>query len=307
MGTQGTLAKKLGHILVPLVTPFRRDNGDVNYEEMEKLVDHVITRKFCDSLIVTGTTGEFNTQLYEERVELYRVVKKAAAGRVPLIAGTGAASAREAVRLTQAAEKIGYEVVMVVGPYFCKPIQEGVYRYFEAVAKSVEIPIMLYNIPILTGVNIAPATVARLAKIKNIKGIKDEAGINPTQMTEYALVTPDDFTIYNGDDIMVLCGLAQGAAGVISGGSHLIGDKMRQMIGFFLAGENEKAREIHMALDPLFKSMAPGEHTLPTPLLRAALEMAGHPVGPPRLPLVESTPEEKEVVRKHLVRLGIIQ
>jgi len=301
-----TLAEKLGHILIPLVTPFKRDNGDVNYEVMEKLVDHLITKRFCDSLIVTGTTGEFNTLTPEERIELFKVVKKAANSRVPLIAGTGAASAREAIGLTQAAEKMGYEVAMVVGPYYCKPIQEGVYQYFKSVADSVSIPIMMYNIPILTGVNVAPSTVARLCEIKNVKGIKDEAGINPTQMTDYRLVTPDDFTIYNGDDIMVLCGLAQGAAGVVSGGSHVIGDKMRAMIDFFLSGRNDKAREIHLALHPFFKSMAPGEHTLPTPLLRAAIEMTGIPVGPPRLPLLEHTPEDKEAVRKHLVRLGVI-
>jgi 4-hydroxy-tetrahydrodipicolinate synthase len=165
---------------------------------------------------------------------------------------------------------------------------------------------MLYNIPLFTGVNMAPATVARLADLENVKGIKDEAGVNPTQMTEYARVTPEDFTIYNGDDIMVLCGLAQGAAGVVTGGSHLIGSQMKDMIRLFLDGQVDKAREIHNALDPFFKALAPHGRVNPIPILKAALEIAGHAVGPPRLPLSKATSEETESIKKHLVRLGII-
>ncbi len=165
---------------------------------------------------------------------------------------------------------------------------------------------MLYNIPLFTGVNMAPATVARLADLENVKGVKDEAGVNPTQMTEYARVTPEDFTIYNGDDIMVLCGLAQGAAGVVTGGSHLIGSQMKDMVRLFLDGQVDKARKIHNALDPFFKALAPHGRVNPIPILKAALEIAGHAVGPPRLPLSKATSEETESIKKHLVRLGII-
>jgi 4-hydroxy-tetrahydrodipicolinate synthase len=167
---------------------------------------------------------------------------------------------------------------------------------------------MLYNIPLFTGVNINPDTVGRLAvDCKNILGVKDEAGLNPTQMTEYARATPEGFTIYDGDDIMVLCGLAQGAVGVVSGGSHVIGDKMRQMIELFLAGKIKEAEKIHKALDAFFKAFTPTGGVNPIPALRAAIELTGVRVGPPRLPLAESTEEEKERVRKQLVNLGVIK
>lgn len=300
-----TLGETLGRIVIPMMTPFK-DNGDINFAEAERLADFLISRKFCDSIVVAGTTGEFNTLEHEERIELFRVVKKAAAGRIPLVAGTGAGSAREAVKFTKAAEQLGYDCAMVVSPYYCKPTQDGIYDYFAAVAASVDLPIMLYNIPIFTGMNVEPETVRRLAQIKNIRGIKDEAGINPVQMTDYRLLVPDDFTIYNGDDIMVLCGLVQGAAGVISGFSHLAGDQMRAMINHFLAGEIEEARKYHMAFHPFLKDLAANSRINPVPILRAAVELAGHPIGRARLPLDEATEAEKNLAKRHLQRLGIL-
>ena len=208
---------------------------------------------------------------------------------------------------TDAIDSMSYNVAMVVAPYYCKPSSEGIYEFFAAVAKSVSMDIMLYNIPLFTGVNVEPELVSRLVNdFGNIKGVKDEAGINPTQMTQYALVTPEDFTVYNGDDLMVLCGLVQGAAGVISGGAHLIGDKIREMINFFLNGHNESALKIHNELDPFYRALTPNGRINPNPMLKAALDIAGHPVGRPRLPLNEATPKEKENIKKHLVRLGVI-
>lgn len=299
------LGEMLKHIIVPLVTPFTRDTQEVDFKATEKLIEHLISKNYCDSILVAGTTGEFNTLLYDERIELFKFVKKIVAGRRPLVAGTGAASTKETVSLTKKAEELGYDAAMVVAPYYCKPTQEGIYMHFKTIAQSTSLPIMLYNIPLFTGVNIDPSTVGRLAEIKNILGIKDEAGINPTQMTEYARVTPDHFTIYNGDDIMVLCGMVQGAAGVVSGGSHVIGDKMRNMIDLFLAGKVKEAEKIHKALDPLFKSWVPVGGVNPIPGLKAAIELMGIKVGPPRLPLVESTKEEKELIKKQLMRLGL--
>lgn len=302
-----TLKEELGYIIIPMVTPFDEESGEVNLKEAANMANYIVEKKYCDSIAVTGTTGEFNTMSVEERIAMYKVVYDAVSDRVPLVAGAGAASVRDAVKLSQEAEKIGYKVVMVVAPYYCKPSSEGIYKFFAAVAKSVSIDVMLYNIPLFTGVNVEPELVARLVNdFGNIKGIKDEAGINPTQMTQYALATPEDFTVYNGDDLMVLCGLVQGSAGVISGGSHLIGDKMREMVNFFLNGENENALKIHNELDPFFRALAPNGRINPNPVLKAALEIAGHRVGPPRLPLNAATPEEKENIKKHLVRLGVI-
>ena len=300
------LGEMLKHIIVPLVTPFTRDAQEIDFKVTEKLIEHLISKNYCDSILVAGTTGEFNTLLYDERVELFKFVKKVVAGRRPLLAGTGAASTKETVSLTKKAEGLGYDAAMVVAPYYCKPTQEGIYMHFKTVAQSTSLPIMLYNIPLFTGVNIDPPTVGRLAEFKNILGIKDETGINPTQMTEYARVTPDHFTIYNGDDIMVLCGMVQGAAGVVSGGSHVIGDKMRNMIELFLAGKVKEAEKIHRALDPFFRSLGPVGGVNPIPGLKVAIELMGIPVGPPRLPLVESTKDEKELIKKQLMRLGVI-
>ncbi len=304
-----TLGEKFGCIVIPLATPFTDDDKqDVNFDAAAALTDHVIKRNYCDSLVVAGTSGEFNTLTMEEKFKLFQVVKDAAAGRVPLMAGACASATRDATRLAQEAERLGYDAVMVVGPYYCRPTQEGVYRHLAAVARATMLPVMLYNIPIFTGLNIEKETVARLAAdYQNVVGIKDEAGINPTQMTEYARVTPDSFTLYNGDDIMVLCGMAQGVAGVVSGASHIIGTQMRTMINRFLAGDLQGALEIHMSLDPLFKAFCSNGRINPIPLWKAAMNLCGLKVGPPRLPLTPATSEEIEIMREHLLRLGILE
>ena len=302
------LGRKLGRIVIPLATPFTDDGRqDVNYDAAAALADHCIAKKLCDSLIVAGTSGEFNALSFEERLELFKVVKAAAGGRVPLVGGACSNSTREAVALALAAERLGFDAVMALGPCYCKPTQEGVFRHFAAIAEAVKLPVMLYNIPIFTGMNVEKETVARLAETyPHIVGIKDEAGINPTQMTEFARVTPPDFTVYNGDDIMVLCGLAQGAAGVVSGGSILIGAQMRDMINRFLAGDVGGALDIHRTLDPLFKAFGSNGRINPIPLWKAAMNLCGLKVGAPRLPLAPATAEEIEIMRGQLVRLGLL-
>ena len=299
------LADKLGHVLTPMVTPFS-NSGDVNYDEAEKLADYLISRDYCDSIIIAGTTGEFYALSSKERIELFAVVKNAVNGRVPVVAGAGSAYAGEVVNLVKEAEKLNYEVAMVTAPFYCMPSQGGVYQFYKKVAESTSMQILLYNIPLFAGVNIDPETVSRLAGIKNITGIKEESGINPTQITDYALATPEEFTVYNGDDIMVLCSMVQGAAGVISGGSHLIGDKIKKMIDLFLSGQNQKALKIHRLIYPLFKAFGQNGRINPVPILRAAMEIAGHRVGSARLPLDTATQEEREIIKQHLIRLGVI-
>ena len=302
-----TLGNKLGHIVIPLATPFKETTQDLDLDAAAALVDHVITNKLCDSLIVGGTSGEFNALSLDERRELFRAVKEAAAGRVPLVGGACSSSTREAVELARLSERLGFDAIMALGPCYCKPTQEGVYRHFKAIAQATSLPVMLYNIPIFTGLNVEKETVARLAAdVPNVVGIKDEAGINPTQMTEFLRVTPPGFTVYNGDDIMVLCGLAQGASGVVSGASHLIGRQMREMINTFLSGDITGARKIHMALDPLFKDFCQNGRTNGIPIWKAAMNLCGLKVGPPRLPLAPATEAETEVIRGHLVRLEIL-
>ena len=300
------LSDRLGEIIVPMVTPFRRSDAKVDLAVVEELVEHLVSKNYCDTIMAAGTTGEFSTLSFEERIELFRVVKSANSGRKTIAAGTGAASTWETVKITQKAEDLGYEFAMVVAPYYCRPDQEGIYQHFKTVAENTRLQILLYNIPLFTGVNIDPPTVGRLSQIQNIAGIKEEAGLNPTQMTEYRLAADSIFTVYDGDDIMVLCGLVQGASGVVSGGSHLIGDKMREMIRAFKSGDQNLALKVHCELDPFFKSLSPPEGVNPIPGLKAAIEMAGIPVGPPRLPLSAVSDKHREKIKEQIRRLGVI-
>lgn len=198
--------EKYGQILLPLITPYNEDES-INYENYAKLIDYVIENDLCDSLIVTGTTGEASLCTFEERVKLFQTAVKAAAGRKPVIAGTGCASTQETIALTNEAVKAGIETVLVVCPFYNKPTQEGIYLHYKKLAENTTAKIVLYNIPIFVGVNMEAETVGRLVAFPNIVGVKDEAGINPTQVTDFFLATKDvdpDFAIYNGDDIMLL-------------------------------------------------------------------------------------------------------
>jgi len=292
-------------VLIPLITPFKPD-GAVDSETLVDLAKMVVDRNLCDSIIVSGTTGEFPALTFEERADLFRLVREAVGDRVPLIAGTGAASTRETIALTRVAEQAGYTVAMVVAPFYQKPTQEGIYLHYKAVAEATRLPIMLYNIPLFTGVNINPETLGALARIPNIRAIKEEAGINPTQASEYARVIPSDFAVYCGDDTMVLQVLAQGGVGVVSGGSLLIGARMKEMIAAYFRGDNATAQALHLQMYELFRAFNQNGRVNPIPLLRSALSIAWREVGPPRLPLLPGTEAEKAELRRILVQLGLV-
>ena len=291
-----TLAEIMGRVSVPLVTPFH-DNEDVNHEALAQLVDFVITRGFADSIIVTGTTGEFYSLTDDERIEVWKTVKTAAAGRVPLVAGVGAASTRRAVYFTGIADKMGFDVAMCVLPFYSKPTQEGVLRHYRAVAAATSLPVLIYNIPLFTGINMEPETLEELAQVPNIRGIKEEAGIQPTQATAFALRTADDFSIYCGDDTMVLQVLPQRGVGVVSGGSQAIGDWMKGQIQAYYAGDNAKASQIYFRMAPFFASLNQNGRINPIPILRGAIErVSGIKIGSPRSPQVPATAAELAVM-----------
>jgi len=247
---------------------------------------------------------------FEERVKLFEVIKDAVGNKIPLMAGVGCASTMETMALAKKAEEIGFEIMMVVSPYYSKPTQKELYHHFKKVAESVNIQMMLYNIPIFTGVNINPETVAQLSKIENIIAIKEEAELNPKQMTEFINITPEDFIIYCGDDTMILEAFAQGGAkrigGIISGASHLIGVQLRNMINMFLEGKVEEAAKIQQKYLPLFKIMGQNGRTNPCSLLKEAMKMVGYHAGIPRLPLTPGTKEEIEKIRMVMKGLTII-
>lgn len=298
-----------GKILIPMVTPFDEDQS-VNYEKAVRLAEFIIANKKGDSLILSGTTGEFHTMTFDERVRLFEVMKEKVGNRIPLVAGVGAASTLETVKLARKAEELGYEVVMIVSPYYTKPNQQELYAHFAKVAESVSLNIMLYNIPIFTGVNVDPPTVARLAEIPNVVAIKEEAELNPKQITGFLNATPEDFIIYCGDDTMILEAYAQGGperiGGVISGASHVIGHLIREMIDTFLAGKIAEAARMQRRIYPLLRIMGQNSRTNPVCLWKEAIKLYGIDAGLPRLPLSRGTKEEVENVRKVMKSLNLI-
>lgn len=298
---------KYGRILIPLITPYD-DNQDVDYGRYAELVDYVIKNNLGDSIIVTGTTGEASLLTFDERAKLMETAVKAAAGRVPVIAGTGCASTKETIALTNRAVALGIKTCLVVCPFYNKPTQEGLYLHFKTLAENTSADIMLYNIPIFVGVNMESETVRRLAAIKNIVGIKDEAGVNPTQVTDFFLATADvdpDFAIYNGDDVMLLPTIVQGAMGLVSGGSQIFGHEIRAIFDAFAAGENEKAKELFVPIYRFCKSTGQNGRILPNSILRPAIEaVSGIKLGAARLPLAPATEEEMQVTLGILREIG---
>lgn len=302
-----TFVEKYGKILLPLITPYK-ENEEVDYEKYAELIEYLIKNDLCDSLIVTGTTGEASLLTFDERVKLMQTAVKASAGRKPVIAGTGCASTKETIALTKEAEKLGIELCLVVCPFYNKPTQEGLYLHYKALAESTSCKIMLYNIPIFVGVNLEPETVGRLAAIENIVAVKDEAGVNPTQVTDFILAAravDPDFAVYNGDDVMLLPTIIQGAQGIVSGGCHIFGHEVRAIFDAFEKGENEKAKTLFVDLYRFCKSTGQNGRILPNSILRPAIEaVTGIKLGNARLPLAPPTEEEMAVTLGILKEVG---
>ena len=298
---------KYGQILLPLITPYG-EGEEVNYEAYTELIHYLIEKDLCDSLIVTGTTGEASLLTFDERVKLMETAVKAADGRKPVIAGTGCASTKETIALTKEAEKLGIETCLIVCPVYNKPTQEGIYQHFKSIAEYTTCNILLYNIPIFVGVNIEAETVSRLAEIPNIVGIKDEAGINPTQVTDFFLATEKidpEFAIYNGDDVMLLPTIVQGAMGLVSGGAHIFGHEIRKIFECFAEGKNEEAKELFIPLYRFCKTTGQNGRILPNSIMRPAVELVtGIKLGPARSPLAPATDEEMAVTIKVLKEIG---
>ncbi len=298
-----------GRILLPLVTPFDC-NEEVDYKKYIQLIEYVIAKKYCDSLIVTGTTGEFNTLTVDERARLLETALRAAAGKVPVIAGVGCASTRETVALAQKAERIGADCIMIVAPFYCKPTQDAIYEHFRIVHDATNIPILLYNIPIFTGINMEPALVGRLAALPRVVGIKDEAGLNPIQITDYYLATKSvkpDFLLFNGDDLMLMPTIPQGAVGIVSGGAHLVGDRIRKVFELYETGKNTEAMEVYRDIFRLFRGFGVNGRVHPNPMLRAAIEVVtGIEIGPPRRPLDPITDGERKFLMGLLKEVNLI-
>ena len=288
-----------GRLITAMVTPFDEDLN-IDFNRLENLIEHLITTG-TDTLLVTGTTGESPTLSDEEKLQLFKTSKEISGGRAKIMAGTGSNSTKHSIELSQKAEKIGVDGLLLVSPYYNKPTQEGLYQHFKAIAENIDIPVVLYNVPGRTGVTLEPETIAHLAQIKNIVGVK-EAGGNLDKTSRTRVFAPD-LTVYSGDDSLTLPMLAIGAKGVISVASHIVGSEIKEMIMSFENGDIKRAEEIHLKLFDIFKALFVITNPIP---VKAALNMVGIPVGGLRLPLVSADEKTMTILEKVLKNLGKI-
>ncbi len=294
--------RSFGKVITAMVTPFDKE-GNVNYPVVEQLATYLVNNG-SDSLVVCGTTGESPTLSWSEKSKLFQIVKETVGTRAKVIAGTGANSTVHAIEMTQEISKMGLDGSLQVVPYYNKPPQEGLYQHFKKIAQSVsDLPIILYNVPGRTGQNLSSETIAKLAEIENIIGIK-EASSNLEQVYAIRLMTDPSFLIYAGDDCSTLPFLTAGGMGVISVASHLVGLEIQKMIQAFNKSQETQASEINLKLFPLFKVLFCTTNPIP---IKAALNLQGWLVGGVRLPLVEISKVLKEEIKLVLEELMLIK
>ncbi|WP_345238880.1 4-hydroxy-tetrahydrodipicolinate synthase [Pontibacillus salipaludis] len=283
-----------GNVLTAMVTPF--DNrGNLDLDKTTQLVNYLIENG-SDGLVIAGTTGESPTLTSEEKIALCKHVVSVVDNRVPVIAGTGSNNTHATIELTKKAEQTGVDGIMLVTPYYNKPSQEGLYQHFSTIAKETSLPIMLYNIPGRSVVNIDVDTITRLSKIENIVSVKDASG-DLDAMTELISNTDEGFSVYSGEDSLTLPSVAVGANGIVSVSAHVIGNEMQEMIRELREGDSRKAAKLHQEILPVMNAcfMAPS----PTPV-KTALQMKGLDVGGVRLPLIPLSAEERSTLSKAL-------
>jgi 4-hydroxy-tetrahydrodipicolinate synthase len=286
-----------GRVSTAMVTPFDK-KGHIDFAKTTQLINYLIENG-TDSLVVAGTTGESPTLSKEEKLALFTHVVKIADGRVPVIAGTGSNNTYASIELTKKAEQLGVDAIMLVAPYYNKPNQEGLYQHFKTIAESTSLPVMVYNIPGRSAVNILPETIVRLSKIPNIVAVKEASG-DLSAMTHIIANTDDDFQLYSGDDGITIPVLSIGGVGVVSVASHIIGNEMQEMVKSYLAGENEKAAKLHQQLLPIIQ----GLFSAPSPVpVKTALQVKGMGVGSVRLPLVPLTEQERKELTNLLTNI----
>ncbi len=278
-----------GEVITAMVTPFDAKR-EIDFNKVEELTDYLV-KHGSDTLLVAGTTGEGPTLTHEEEFELLSTIKRANEFRAKVIMNAGSNSTETAVKSAKWAEKEEVDGILSVVPYYNKPSQEGMIAHFSAIAEATSLPIIIYNIPGRTGVNMKPETVAKLAnKYDNIAGIKQSFG-DMDAVTELKMLCPDDFSIYSGDDSLTLPMLSLGVRGVVSVASHLFGVEMKSMIRNFKTGDVKAALNMHRKLYPAFKKLFMAPNPVP---VKAALAHTGICSDYVRRPLVELTPDEKE-------------
>ena len=287
-------------VLTALVTPFR--DGAIDEAALRNLVDLQIEAG-VDGLVPCGSTGESATLSHAEHRRAVEIVVQAARGRVPIVAGTGSNSTREAIELTQHAKAAGADGALLISPYYNKPTQEGIFLHYAEVARATSFPLLAYNIPGRTASNILPATIARMADVPQIVGVKEASG-DVGQIAEVIARCPEDFAVLAGDDAMTLPLLALGGRGVIATTANVAPSAMVQMIRAFRAGDVVEARRIHFRLLPLFQVLFCETNPIPVKAALVLMGLCGPEIRLPLTPLSEAHRERLQVVLKELGLLG---
>ncbi len=286
--------------IVAIVTPFIND--ELDEQGLIDLIEFQIEGG-THGIVPCGTTGESATLDFDEHKRVIELTVKTVNGRVPVIAGTGANNTKEAIELTQSAKASGADAVLSVTPYYNKPSQEGLYQHFKAIAEGVDIPMFLYNVPSRTSINMLPATVARLAQLKNIIGVKEASG-SLQQISEVVRQCPDDFIVLSGDDFTSMPTVFVGGKGVISVTSNVHPRGMADLMEAALAGDIKKANEVHYSLFPLMTSMFSAPNPVPA---KKGVELMGKiKDGLPRLPLTGIDDKALEVVTGAMKDAGLL-
>ncbi|AOT68828.1 4-hydroxy-tetrahydrodipicolinate synthase [Geosporobacter ferrireducens] len=285
---------------VALVTPFQE--GKINYPKTEELLNwHV--EQGTDAIIVCGTTGESSTMSDEEQKEAIRFVVEKINGRIPVIAGTGSNCTSHAVEMSKYAESVGADGLLVITPYYNKATQKGLITHFTTIADAVNIPIIIYNVPGRTGLNISPATLAALAKHPNIQGVKEASG-NISQVAEIARLVPEDFYIYSGNDDMIVPLMSLRGSGVISVVANVAPKDTHDMVQKFIDGDIAGACALQLAMKPLIDALFIEVNPIP---VKAAMNLMGYAVGDLRLPLTEMESANLQILKSRMQEYGLIK
>jgi len=285
-------------VMTALVTPFD-ENGAIDEEALRAHIDRQIEAG-VDALVPAGTTGEAATLNMDEHKRVIRLTVEQAAGRVPVIAGTGSNNTEESIELTRAASELGADAALLISPYYVKPSQEGIYQHYRAVAEAVHLPQILYNVPGRTRSNMLPETVGRLSRIANIVGLKD-ATADMAQLTRTMLASEGRIEFYSGDDATVLPLMALGGVGVISVVSNVVPATMKRLVAAMREGKLDAANALHRQLLPLTDAMFVESNPVP---VKGACAMLGWMRGTLRLPLVPMNEASCQVVRQAMQAFG---
>lgn len=286
--------------IVAIVTPFK--NGMLDEKALRKLIEFQI-KNGTDGIVPCGTTGESATLSYEEHKRVIELTVETVNKRIPVIAGTGSNSTKEAIELTKHAEKAGADAALLITPYYNKPTQEGLYQHFKSVSEEVSIPLILYNVPSRTGLNMLPETVARLSELKNIAGIKEASG-DLKQVSQIIRLCRNDFVVLSGDDFVTLPMLSVGAKGVISVTSNVIPDDVAQMMDAFFAGDYKKTRDLHFKMWDINVAMFLETNPIP---VKTALALMGMISPEMRLPLAPMSESNLKRLKETLIKYKLIK